>query len=84
MRLADLPIATGKFIVAHLERERTDYGSIPVVLLSNHPRFVVGTRLDYGFLHIALDEGYAVFFVAREIPERTALWQDGHSVAARS
>lgn len=67
---------TGKFIVAQLELENSEYGSIPVVLLSNHPWFVPGTRFDYGFLHISLDEGYSVFFIAREIPERVAIWKD--------
>ena len=33
---------------------------IPVVVESNHPRFVVGTRLDWGFVQVALDDGYAV------------------------
>jgi hypothetical protein len=68
---------TGKFIIAQLELENSIYGSIPYVLLSNHPRFLPGTRFDYGFLHIALDEGYSVYFVAREIPERMEIWKDG-------
>lgn len=33
---------------------------IPVVVKSTHPRFVAGTRFDYGFLKIALREGYDV------------------------
>ena len=37
-----------------------EYNKIPVVTKSNHPRFVVGKRLDYGFLQIALSEGYKV------------------------
>lgn len=32
---------------------------IPVVIQSN-PRFVVGWRLDYGFVQVALREGYDV------------------------
>ena len=33
---------------------------IPYVEQSNHPRFVKGTRFDYGFLKIALENGYEV------------------------
>jgi hypothetical protein len=33
---------------------------IPVVVKSNHPRFPRGTRFDYGFLRIALSEGYNI------------------------
>lgn len=75
--MEEKPIITGKYIVAQLERENSEYGSIPEVVISNHPRFVMGTRFDYGFLHIALDEGYTVFFIPREIPERLAIWKDG-------
>jgi hypothetical protein len=33
---------------------------IPYVQKSNHPRFDAGTRLDYGFLTCALQDGYEV------------------------
>jgi len=33
---------------------------IPIVIESDHPRFVVGTRLDWGFVQVALDNGYTV------------------------
>ncbi len=33
---------------------------IPVVVVSNHPRFQPGHRFDYGFLQVALAQGYAV------------------------
>jgi hypothetical protein len=71
------PIRTERYIIAQMEREDSQYGSIPVVVFSNHPRFVAGTRFDYGFLHISLDEGYSVFFIGRFIPERAAIWKDG-------
>jgi hypothetical protein len=73
------PVSTARFIVAQLEREDSMYGSIPVVVMSNHPRFVAGTRFDYGFLHISLDEGYSVYFIGRHFPERAAIWKDGVS-----
>jgi len=34
--------------------------NIPVVVKSNHPRYVKGTRLDWGYVQTALDEGYTV------------------------
>lgn len=33
---------------------------IPRVTKSNHKRFVVGTRFDYGFMSVALEEGYSI------------------------
>lgn len=33
---------------------------IPIVVASDHPRFRPGTRLDYGFVQVALREGYNV------------------------
>ena len=33
---------------------------IPIVIESDHPRFVVGTRLDWGFAQVALDNGYTI------------------------
>jgi hypothetical protein len=36
---------------------------IPYVVASNHYRFQRGTRFDYGFLHVALKEGYNVALI---------------------
>lgn len=36
------------------------YGKAMRVVDSDHPRFQVGTRFDYGFLNIAVTEGYIV------------------------
>lgn len=33
---------------------------IPIVTRSSHPRYTVGTRLDWGYVATALDEGYEV------------------------
>ena len=35
-------------------------GTIPVVLKSNHKRFTKGTRFDYGFMMIALQNGFNI------------------------
>ena len=57
------------FIKAEMKKEEKPWykessslrhGFIPIVLESDHPRFVPGTRFDYGFLQIALDEGYDI------------------------
>lgn len=39
---------------------------IPVVTASTHPRFVVGTRLDWGFVAVALRNGYIVVITPAE------------------
>jgi hypothetical protein len=36
------------------------YGRAMRVVESRHPRFVVGSRFDYGFMQIANEEGYEV------------------------
>lgn len=33
---------------------------IPIVIESDHPRFPVGKRLDWGFVQVAIREGYTV------------------------
>lgn len=37
-------------------------GVMPVVKFSNHRRFVVGTRFDFGFLCCAVKDDYSVFY----------------------
>lgn len=34
--------------------------TIPMVVYSDHPRFVPGTRFDWGFVKIALSGGYSI------------------------
>lgn len=33
---------------------------IPRVIKSSHSRFGVGTRFDYGFMHVSLEDGYSI------------------------
>lgn len=33
---------------------------IPIVIASNHPNYQPGQRFDYGFLRVALAQGYTV------------------------
>ena len=37
-------------------------GIIPVVKKSNHHRFVEGTRFDYGFMCVSLEDGYTIYY----------------------
>jgi hypothetical protein len=67
-----------KFIVAMLRPEGGQYNSCPYVIESNHPRFVAESRFDYGFLQIALAEGYNVLFVGNTIPSEAKRWEDGY------
>jgi len=45
------------------------YPHIPYVVKSNHPRFTVGTRLDWGFVSCALEDGYSVQIIAAPVAE---------------
>ncbi len=36
------------------------YSTVMYVQESNHPRFTVGKRFDYGFMSIAVEEGYTI------------------------
>jgi hypothetical protein len=49
-----------KTIVVRWVPEPGMYGKAMRVILSDHPRFTVGTRFDYGFFGIATDEGYVI------------------------
>jgi hypothetical protein len=69
-----------KVIIARLEPEGAPYFCCPVVLISDHPRFITGTRFDYGFLSISLEEGYSVVFVGNRIEKFAKRWKDGDLV----
>ena len=38
-------------------------GGISVVIASNHPRYTPGVRFDYGFLQVALAQGYTIIIL---------------------
>lgn len=40
-------------------------GPIPRVVKSNHPRFVVGKRFDYGFMKVSIEDGFTLFYNAK-------------------
>ena len=47
-------------VVQWVPEEASGYGKAMRVVLSNHPRFTVGSRFDFGFMSVATDEGYTV------------------------
>ena len=49
-----------KFIVAQMKPENSIYGCAMRVIASSHGRFDIGSRFDYGFLAIAVSEGFVV------------------------
>jgi len=54
---------------------------IPMVVESNHPRFRVGTRLDWGFVSVSLQDGYDVHIKApsnERIAEAIAVYEGEH------
>ena len=44
----------------HIPMYAASMSLIPYVTKSDHPRFSVGTRLDWGFVQIAIQDGYTV------------------------
>jgi hypothetical protein len=49
-----------KLIIVNWIDENSFYKQSMIVTQSNHPRFKVGTRFDFGFFKIATDEGYTI------------------------
>ncbi len=46
--------------VRWVKEEQFGYGKAMRVVESNHERFTVGSRFDFGFFNIATDEGYVI------------------------
>ena len=55
-----------KFIVVQNLLENSNYGAALRVVRSNHPRFYDGSRFDYGFMGIAITEGYTITVLPSE------------------
>ena len=52
-----------KTIVVQWIPDNGEYGSEMLVIASEHPRFIVGSRFDFGFMSIATDEGYTIISI---------------------
>lgn len=68
-----------KFIVAQLLPDGNQYRDSMRVVRSNHPRFVDDSRFDYGFMGIALCEGYTITVLPSE-GSLDPKWKDGDLV----
>lgn len=47
-------------VVQWVKEEEWGYGKAMRVIESDHARFTVGSRFDFGFFSIATDEGYKI------------------------
>ena len=47
-------------IIVRWVPEKSMYNMAMQVVESDHPRFVVGSRFDFGFMSIATEEGYTI------------------------
>jgi len=47
-------------IVKWVKEEEYGYGKAMRVIESDHERFIVGSRFDYGFFNVATDQGYTI------------------------
>lgn len=47
-------------IVKWVPEKEYGYGKAMKVIISDHPRFAVGSRFDFGFFNIATEEGYMI------------------------
>lgn len=50
-------------IVKWVEEDTFGYGSAMRVIISDHPRFIVDSRFDYGFFSVATKEGYTIISI---------------------
>jgi hypothetical protein len=55
-----------KTIIVRWIEEASEYRRAMQVIESDHPRFVKGTRFDFGFFSIATEEGYTII----SLPEK--------------
>ena len=49
------------------------YGKAMRVIKSDHPRFVAGTRFDFGFMSIATNEGYTIISLPMQTDDQPKL-----------
>ena len=54
-----------KTIVVKWMPEDSMYGKAMIVIASDHERFSNGTRFDYGFLNVAISEGYTIIILPK-------------------
>jgi hypothetical protein len=55
-----------KYIVVQSLLEGGLYRTALRVVTSSHPRFPMGSRFDYGFMSIAIEQGYTITVLPSE------------------
>lgn len=55
------------------------YGKAMRVIVSDHPRFTVGHRFDFGFMSVVTDEGYTVVSIPMPPSEITEVAKSSHN-----
>ena len=58
-------------VVKWVEEKDFNYGMAMRVIESDHPRFRVGSRFDFGFFSIATQEGYTIISLPLEAVEES-------------
>lgn len=66
-----------KYIVVQWQPEEGMYHKAMRVLVSNHPRFLEGTRYDFGFLEISSCEGYTITVLPSKETLDLKTWKNG-------
>jgi hypothetical protein len=49
------------------------------VIVSDHPRFIVGHRFDFGFMNVVTDEGYTVVSIPMPPSEIAEVAKSSHN-----
>ena len=55
------------------------YGKAMRVIASDHPRFTVGYRFDFGFMNIVTDEGYTVVSLPMSPSDNKVVAKSSHN-----
>lgn len=53
-------------VVKWVPEEEFGYGKAMRVIESDHERFTVGSRFDFGFFRIATDDGYTIISLPKD------------------
>ena len=68
---------TAKMVDDWVEPYSKHNEKIPVVVTSDHSRFVFGTRLDWGFVQVAIGDGWTVIINPHEINRSNCIHPKG-------
>ena len=66
-------------VVKWVPEDKYGYGKAMRVIESDHERYSVGTRFDYGFFDIATDEGYTIISLPMDNRGKHEAHKDGRN-----